>query len=460
MKRLIGKIATILMVMSVAQFAFAQASMSPGYMESHHSFEPGAVEKFVSDELVDVSTNEPQAALGFVIGQICPSGIPINDADLQARCNEVAGAGLSDNPTANDALQAMAPEEDAVIASSQVDSGSAQIDNIGDRLSSLRGGTGGGLTFRNSSGFNWSTGAAGDGMSSPWGFFVNGLYVTSDRDSTSRESGFKSDDFGVTAGIDYTFSERFVLGFAFGYKDSDADIDSNGGDLESDSYSYFAYWSLYPNEYWYIDAMAGYTENDHEQTRNVIYTIGGPGTGLAAPATISNAALSDTESEEFSISVTAGRNFFLNAWTLSPYGRIDYADIEIDGFNERMAQTAAGGSGLALQIDDQDFQSLMMTLGASATTQWGDRLFPQVSVEYVHEFKNNNDPITGRFIADTSGTTFTLLTDRPDRNFVNVGAAMTAVLTDSMTGFFRYQGLFGYEDLEVHAFEIGVRVGF
>ncbi len=102
----------------------------------------------------------------------------------------------------------------------------------------------------------------------------------------------------------------------------------------------------------------------------------------------------------------------------------------------------------------------MMTLGASATTQWGERFFPQVSVEYVHEFKNNNDPITGRFIADTSGTTFTLLTDAPDRNFVNVGAAMTAVLTDSMTGFFRYQGLFGYEDLEVHAFEVGVRVGF
>ncbi len=458
MKRLIGNFATILMITGAAHFAFAPAALAT---EPVSSFEPGPVEKLVSDTLVGISENEPQASIGFVIGQICPSGTVINDADFQARCNEVAGAALSDNNTANGALQAMAPEEDAVIASSQVDSGSAQIDNIGDRLSSLRGGGGGGLVFRNSSGFNWSTGAAGDGMSSPWGFFVNGLYVTSDRDSTSRESGFTSDDFGVTAGIDYTFSDRFVLGFAFGYKDSDADIDANGGDLESDSYSYFAYWSLYPNENWYIDAMAGYTENDHDQTRNVIYTIGGPGTGLGAGSnTISNAALSSTESEEFSVSVTAGRNYFLDAWTLSPYGRIDYADIEIDGFNERMAQTTALGSGLALQIDDQDFDSLMMTLGASATTQWGERYFPQVSVEYVHEFKNNNDPITGRFLADTSGTTFALLTDRPDRNFFNVGAAMTAVLTDSMTGFFRYQGLFGYEDLEVHAFEVGVRVGF
>ncbi len=303
MKRLIGNFATVLAIAGAAHFVFTQAAMAT---EPGPAFEPGPVEKLVSDTLVDISENEPQASIGFVIGQICPSGTVINDADLQARCGEVAGGALSDNPTSNAALQAMAPEEDAVIASSQVDSGSAQIDNIGDRLSSLRGGGGGGLTFRNTSGFNWSTGAAGDGMSSPWGFFVNGLYVTTDRDATSRESGFKSDDFGVTAGIDYTFSERFVLGFAFGYKDSDADLDANGGDLESDSYSYFAYWSLYPNEYWYIDAMAGYTENDHEQTRNVIYTIGGPGTGLGAGTnTISNAALSDTDSEEFSFSVTA-----------------------------------------------------------------------------------------------------------------------------------------------------------
>jgi outer membrane autotransporter protein len=102
----------------------------------------------------------------------------------------------------------------------------------------------------------------------------------------------------------------------------------------------------------------------------------------------------------------------------------------------------------------------MMTLGGSATGQWGERYFPQVSVEYVHEFKNNNEPVTGRFVNDISGTTFTLLTDPPDRNYFNFGAGLTAVLTDTTTGFVRYQGLFGYEDLDVHAFEVGVRLSF
>ncbi len=189
MKSTFGKIATFVLCTMLAHLAFATPS----------------IENFVSDTLVQVGENEPQDSMGFVVGQICPSGTIITDSDLQNRCNEIAVGAVvlaNDLEGARDAMQAMAPEEDAVIASTQVDSGSAQVDNVGDRLSAIRGGGGPGLVYRNNSGFNWSTGAAGDGAS-PWGFFVNGLYVTSDRDSTSRESGFESDDWGVTGGVDY-----------------------------------------------------------------------------------------------------------------------------------------------------------------------------------------------------------------------------------------------------------------
>ena len=213
-----------------------------------------SVEDFVSETLVNLGDTPPQDQIGQVIGQICPSGTIITNDDFQTLCGEIAGAGLSANPTARDGLQAMAPEENAVVASSQVDAGGAQIDNIGDRLSALRGGTaGGGLTYQKNSGYNWSGGAAGDG-SSPWGFFVNGLYISSDRDSTINESGFEADDFGVTAGIDYAASDQLVVGAAFGYKNSDADIDNRGGNLDTDSYSFFGYFSYSPSEFWYYDA--------------------------------------------------------------------------------------------------------------------------------------------------------------------------------------------------------------
>jgi outer membrane autotransporter protein len=452
MKSTFGKITTAIALAAASQLVLATSPSSP----------PGAIDA-LSDLLVDIAETEPQAAVGFVIGQICPGGLVseggvLESPDLQDRCTEIAVAGLTGDDAATRAgEQAMANEEGAVVASSQVDAGSAQVDSIGQRLSTVRGG--GGLVYQQNSSFNWSTGAAGDG-SSPWGMFVNGIYIDTDRDSTSRESGFNADNWGVTGGIDYVFSDKLIIGAAFGYVNADIDIKAGGGKVDTDSYSYFAYWSIFPNENWYVDAMAGYTDNDHDQTRSINYSIPTVGGAAGATTTVNNSALSSTDSDEISVSVTGGRNYGYGTWTLSPYGRVDYAHIEIDGYTERMSQTAAAGNGLALRVNDQKFDSLMLSVGGSATGQWGERFFPQLSVEYVHEFKNSNDPTTARFVNDASGTRIVLLTDQPDRNFFNIGVGMTAVITDNLTGYARYQNLLGYKDLDVQSFEFGIRLGF
>lgn len=424
------------------------------------------VEDFVSGELRAISSTPVQAAVGQVIGQICPSGQIITNADLQDRCNEIAVAGAvnqdpDDDGGARDGLQAMGAEEDAAVASTQLDSSSGSTDAIGQRISSVRMGGQGATNALNqqTNGFDWSGGAAGEGGSSPWGFFVNGLYTTSDRDTTAREAGFDADDYGVTGGVDYNFADKVLIGAAFGYKDSDADIDNDGGKLDTESYSYFGYWSLYPDDYWFIDGMAGYTDNDHDQTRNIRYSIAALAGGTT---TVSNQALSDTDSEEWSVSVTAGRNFHFGNWVAAPLARIEYADVEIDGYTESMALTGAG-SGLALDIDGQDFESLMVTAGGMLTTEFRSgfgSVFPQITFEYVHEFKNDNAPITGRFVNDSSGTNIVLLTDEADRNFFNLGAGLTAAFSDTVSGFFRYQALLGYSDLDIHAFEVGVRASY
>lgn len=480
MKSTIGRIATTIVCAAAAQLALATPAGGGA------SPPPGASDG-LSNTLVGVSENEPQAAVGFVIGQICPGGLEssggvLRSQDLNDRCTEVAVSGITGSPVpdsgpgsgsggssseshhseqlgANVGMQAMANEEGAVVASSQVDAGSAQVDSIGQRLSTVRGGGGAGLVYQPNSRFTWESGAAGDGTS-PWGMFVNGIYVDSDRDSSSRESGFDGENWGVTGGIDYTFSEKFIFGAAFGYISADTDIKAGGGKVDTDSYSYFGYWSIYPDEFWYVDAMAGYTNNDHDQTRNINYSIAGAGATAGTVVTVNNSALSSTDSDEISVSVAGGRNFNYGTWTLSPYGRVDYAHIEIDGFTERMAQTAAAGNGLALRVDDQEFDSLMVSVGGSVVGQWGERFFPQVEFEYVHEFKNNNDPTFATFVNDASNTPIILLTDNPDRNFFNIAAGITAVITDNLSGYARYQALLGYKDLDVQAVEFGLRYGF
>jgi len=429
-------------------------------------------EEFVSPidtVLLNQAITPPQQAMAVVVEDICPPPLGfITDSDLQVRCSEmvvaILGGNAQDAADALDGLQALAPEEAAVLGSTQVDASGAQMDNIGERIGNVRTGvaTGMPVTYRNSGGFHWSSGAAGD-VSSPWGFFVSGLYATSDRDESERESGFDADDYGVTVGIDYSFSDAFLLGVAFGYKNSDADIDRNGGSLETDSYSVFLYWSFFSDDTWYVDAMVGYTDNDHDQQRNISYSIAGIGAAAGTTTTVNNSALSDTDSDELSFSLMAGRNFAAGNWTVSPFARFEFADVEVDGYTETMSSSTTAGSGLALQLDDQDFQSVTASLGGTFTTQFETSMgmtYPQLLVEYVHEFKNSNDPVTGRFVNESLGRTFTLLRDSPDRNYFNLGASLTTMFSDSVSGFFRYQALVGYKDLTVHAFEVGIRTTF
>lgn len=440
------------------------------YSGPSSSIEINDIDSPLGNLLRDAGLTEPQRQMGAVVEDICPPPLGFignstpERADLQARCTEMVVNVLSGNPAlikeAQAGLQGVASEESLGVASLEVDGGAGQMNNIGERISNVRGAATTGLVRGGESGFHWSGGAAGDG-DNKWGFFVSGLYASSDRDSTDRESGFEADDYGFTVGLDYTPNEKMLLGAAFGYKSSDADIDANGGSLESDSFSGFFYFSFYPNENWYVDLMFGHTDNNHDQDRRLAWTIAGLTPG--STTVVNQTAISETDSDEFSFSISAGRNFLIGNWFLTPYARLDYANIKIDGYTERMSAPNAPGNGLALQIDNQEFDSLMTTFGARLSSQFqtsfGD-VVPDITFEYVHEFENESDPLTGRFVNESLGRTFTLLRDDPDENFFNIGAGLNAMFTDTATGFVRYQALVGYEDLSVHTVEFGVRITF
>ena len=461
-----------LVAFAVSLFTNPVFATSPYSGPSFSSIEINDIDSPLGNQIRDAGFTSPQRQMGAVVEDICPPPLGFigtatpEREDLQVRCSEMVVAVLSGDPSrlkeAQAGLQGVASEESLGLGTLEVDGAGSQMNNIGERILNVRGAATTGLVRGGESGFHWSGGAAGDG-DNKWGFFVSGLYASSDRDSTDRESGFEADDYGFTAGLDYTPNEKMLLGVAFGYKSSDADIDANGGSLESDSFSGFAYFSFFPDENWYVDVMFGHTSNDHDQDRRLSWSIAGIGANAGSTTTINQSALSETDSDEFSFSIAAGRNFLVGNWFLTPYARLDYANIDIDGYTESMSNPTAPGRGMALQIDSQEFDSLMTTFGARLSSQFqtsfGD-VIPDISVEYVHEFENEGDPLTGRFVNESLGRTFTLLRDDPDENFFNIGAGVNAMFTDTATGFLRYQALVGYEDLSVHTVEFGVRITF
>lgn len=452
----------------------------------------------IENVLQPAAQNGPQRAMAELIEEICPGNSDGNggivgdgfsrgvivDQDLQNTCLDawIAVFVTKDFTGAQDAFQDLISEEVNTIATTEVDSASGQMNAIGARLANLR--AGGPRVAIAMPGFDatqvaaasatgWlSGGGAGDEIARKLGFFINGNYVYNDKDATSNESGFKSDTYGVTAGLDYQISDPVLIGAAFTYSTADADIALNGGTLETDTYGGFGYATVAFGGNWYLDGMVGYTHNNHDQTRNLEYSLTSvdlkqpfnPGAGIFTPLNVSlkQTALSELDSREVAGSLKLGFDHNMGAWIMSPYARLDVADVEIDGFSERMSNPSANGRGIALQVDDQSFTSVMTAFGAQlgyvSAQGWGT-WYPQLVAEYVHEFDNDAENVTGRYVHAPTFS-FSMPIDDPDRDFAHIGVSSNFLFNSGVAAFASFQTLVGYEDLTTHAVELGVRIPF
>lgn len=441
----------------------------------------------VEGALQNVSESSPQRAIGRLIEDVCPGTLTAGNqfnldpnGDLKQRCDEMWANALigNDIPGVTTGLQGTANEEDSAVASSEVDVGSSSTSKIQGRMNAVRGGSTSGIALT-LNGLNgrfddalMSALGAGDDPSTGWGGFFGGTYTNVDRDASDREAGFKSDIWGFTGGVDYHWTENLLLGVAFSYNEAKSDIAANGGRLDSDTWGVYGYGTYYPSNGTYIDYTIGYSDSSHDQRRNISYSIQqislatlattGP-VALAGITTVNQVAVSDTDSDEFSVSATIGHDWHTNTVKFGPYAGVAYAETDIDGFRESMSNPTAAGSGLALFVDEQDIKSLITNVGAAATFTfqgpWGP-VFPYLMGQYSHEFKNGNDPITGGFINDPNGLRFSLATDSPDRNYFNFGTGFSASLANGSYFYTRYNGLVGYRDLSVHSVEAGFLIAF
>ncbi len=452
--------------------------------------------------LQDISANPPQAAIGNVIEDICPSG-NIASADLQARCNDLVLGLLRDRNVAGAqaALQAMAPEENAVVGSSLVDTAVTQLDAVAARLEALRRGTAGsgvraiamqwngrsatspdllGPGTRTAaradaietyaadprSGFGAAALAnarhafAQDPSAAPepeasanrWGLFVSGNLQTGDREATPSESGFDFDTFAFTVGADYRVSEAFVFGFAVGAENEESNLAANGGSLDTDTLKLSIQAAFYPSDRTFVELIAGAGSSDLEQQRAIRYSLGG--------FDIDQIARGDTEADQTFGSLAFGVDLGPGGWTITPELRADYLGVDVNGFAETMSNPAAPGSGLGLNIGAQEFNSLTSGLGLQASfaksTSWGV-LVPQFSAEWIHEFANDAETISGHFVGDPTRERFFLRNDDPVEDYGTVGVGLLAMFSSGRSFYVYYETLVGYDHLNSQNLGFGLR---
>lgn len=281
---------------------------------------------------------------------------------------------------------------------------------------------------------------------SRWGVFVNGRVSVGDAPRTQRQAGYDFETEGLTAGVDYRFGESLVFGAAFGYLTSDTDLGRGRGEIDVEGYSLSGYFTYFRDRF-YVDGILGWGRNDFEISR--VLVLPRPFRGATRLV-----ARGEPDGTTASADVGFGYNILGGALGLEAFGRLAYARTDIDGYRER------GAGPFDLTFADQDLESLLTEAGLELSYPWSlswGVLQPSIRVALLHEFSDDGRAVDVGFDADRARRRFRNRTDTPDRDFVNLGAALTATFKRGWAAYLQYDTDVARDDFDIYTVSIGVR---
>ncbi len=426
----------------------------------------------VDGALADLGALTPnQAALATYLDNLCPqmgqSADTPEEQDLASVCTNLTDPATT-TAEAVAALDALSGEQLIGAADMVLRLMGQQHGNLGQRINALRSGATGldlsGLNL-NVSGQQISGAVVqsmldeitGGGASADdfgrWGLFIDGRVNFGDKNETTDQPGFDFDTIGITVGIDYRLRDNFIIGGSLGYTQLESNFDHSLGTLDVDAWNGTLFATYFVADQFYVDALLSYGDSDYDSVRHIEYTDAG--------GTVQRTAKGRTDGAQGSAGLSSGFDFNHGAWTFGPHAGTYYANVDTDELQEH------GAAGLNLIVGDQNAKSFTLNGGAHVsrvfTPAWGV-LIPHLRVDLVHEFEDSRERVTMGFAADpfsadplNPSPSFTLQTDKPDRDYVVWSAGLSAQFINGMAGFLNYQATQAYSDLTLAEFTYGLR---
>lgn len=387
---------------------------------------------------------------------------------LENLCDDIIKeASQGNGPLIRKLMREITPDEVIGQSSSAAEIVSSQFTNISSRLAELRGGAGSGISIaglnarygrqnipvgmlaylNQSEDEKQATGVADDFIS-PWGFFINGTFSMGERDQTGRELGFDFDTYGLTAGLDYRFNSKTVLGMALGYAKFDSEI-STAARLDSQSYTLTGYGSFNITDRFYMDARISYGQPEFEQKRRVQFSI--------ANKSFDRIATGKTQAGQYTLAMSAGYQFNQKAWSITPNASVRYVKTKIDSFTEK------GAGDFNFVFSDQEIESLVVSAGLRVSRAFSLNngvLTPQFDFNYNREMENDNDFIEAKFIMAPDDELFLIETDSPDRTYGYAGAGLVFVTANGKQLYVNYRETIGLNNFSQGSVNLGGRFEF
>ncbi|MFO1494452.1 MAG: autotransporter domain-containing protein [Lysobacterales bacterium] len=374
-------------------------------------------------------------------------------------------AAAGRNADVQNALRAVYPEEVTAHSASLNELAESQFANIDSRLTELHQG-GSGLSVSGLSMMQGSqaiplgllsglfaseepeVGGPGD-LISPWGFFVNGSISRGDQSlrPSNREVVANFDSIGLTAGVDYRRSARWILGAALGYNRFGSDL-ADGGGLDTRGYTLTAYSSYSINDQMYWDARLSYGRVALDQSRRLRVRL--------SAFTLDDLIRSSTDAGQFTVATSVGYVVNRGAWTFTPNGTLRYMRSDVDGFAE-------SGSEFAVRYGDQQVSSLVLGAGfqiSRAISLSNGVLTPQLDVMWNHESRNDDTVIDAAFAGGDAGEFFLLRPETPDRSYGSVGFGLIYLMANGRQAYLQWREAIGVDGLDRSTVNLGARFEF
>lgn len=423
---------------------------------------------------------------GDAVDLLCPALAALTtrtpeQEDLFQRCREFADNAGNNPGEVQTALDELPTDIGTTLSNTGIESINTQFDNLDLRLHMVRGEQFGGRQNQ----FNlalWTPDgslplsflpsavvAAADEESAQaeeagvdfdrWGFFATGQIGRGEVEAGSRSPKFDFDLNGLTAGVDYRFSDRLIGGVAAGYSSGDTELANSRGTLDSSGWSVSGYATWFSDRAWYVDGTLLYGRSDYELDRRVSYSIRALD---GSRTTVNQIAKSNTDGDQLGMTMSVGRDWQKGPWSLNGYLKGAYSRVETDAYAERMLANQPG-QGLALAIDARSTKSITSIVGGRATyvmsRDWGI-LMPTATLEWEHEFQDDPNRLTARFLFDPTATPIEQVGDDVDANYFNVGLGVSALFPGGRSAFLYYEELVGATRLSQGILSLGVRVEF
>jgi len=401
--------------------------------------------------------------------------------ELVQTANELTGEGPTEYSLGLDltglgeALRWTAAEEYAGQGSSSTDFVGGMLSGLASRITALRFGARGfavgGMPLEEAQyasasgakpGLN-AGGASGDDEFGRWGGFLNGSYGYGSKDPTGREDAFDFDGYELNGGLDYLLDDNWVVGGAVGYAERQVDFKQKGsivvdGDVKSDGYSIMPF-VLYQGERFFGSVSVGYQQMSFDNTRAIKYPSLNPDVSSTNTRTES-----DTDSEIWTVYVSAGYDFTFDAFQIEPYVSANYMDITVDKFSERDINNA----GFNLIIAKQDFNFSEGTLGTkfsyTFSTSFGvistymDLEWHSVLDDESRDIDATYQEVSG--VMSAAPVRFRVATDDLDQDYYTYAVGVVTVLPYNFQAYLSYRSVEELKNYSQDVFSGGVRYEF